>query len=310
MPSRPSIEAIDFAGHRCLRLSNRFGTAVIAFHGAHLLSWIPTGRSEVFWLSPQALPEPAAIRGGVPVCWPWFGKQGLPNGTLPHGLVRNRRWDITTIPNADTTSVTGSDSSESVAVSCVPTRLPDVDGVSDPMQRYAPYLDVSLRIELGDTLTQTLLTHNRGPQPYMLTQALHSYFAVQDATQVHIEGLYGLASVDKLNTHQDAAQPGRRELEPPCDRVYLQRNTTQHHQYTLVDELAQRQIHINTEGSQSVVVWNPGPAGTANLTDVPDGAWRNFFCVEAANAGTDHILLPPGGHHQLTQRLAVSNANP
>ena len=306
MSSHPNSETVDFAGHRCMRLTNRFGTAVIAFHGAHLLSWIPAGLGEVFWLSPQALAEPATIRGGVPVCWPWFGKQGMPDGALAHGLVRNRRWDITTIPNADTTSVTGSNRSESVAVLCVPTRLRDVDGVSDPIQRHAPYLDVSLRIELGDSLTHTLLTHNRGPRPFVMTQALHSYFAVQDATQVHIEGLDGLAYVDKLSTNQEAVQPGPCVLELPCDRVYLQRNTTQHHQYTLVDTLAQRRIHISTEGSQSVVVWNPGPSGAVQLMDVPDGAWRGFFCVEAANAGVDHILLPPGGHHRLTQRVGVA----
>lgn len=290
-----------------MRLSNRFGSAIIAFHGAHLLSWIPTGQHEVFWLSPQTLPEPAAIRGGVPVCWPWFGKQGMPTGALPHGLLRNRRWAITTLPSSDTTGSTGYDS---VAVLCVPSRLLVVHGVRDPIESYAPDLDVSLRIELGDTLTQTLHTHNRGTQPFVLTQALHSYFSVQDSTQVHIEGLDALTYMDKLGNNPDTVQSGSGELKLPCDRVYHQRNTTQHQQYALVDKVAQRQIHISTEGSQSVVVWNPGAAGALHMADVPDDAWRKFICVEAANAGADHILLPPGGHHRLTQRLAVYNTNP
>lgn len=71
----PQITLLDHAGHSCLQLKTRHGSAVVALHGAHLLSWLPKGQHDLFWLSPLALPEPAAIRGGVPVCGPWFAKQ-------------------------------------------------------------------------------------------------------------------------------------------------------------------------------------------------------------------------------------------
>ena len=296
------ITTIDYAGHSCLQLRSAHGTATISLHGAQLLSWVPTGQSEVFWLSPEALPEPAAIRGGVPVCWPWFASQGMPIGAMAHGPVRARLWNVTATDTGDTSDSAGTDQPLCVTLIPKPGLAPE-----DPLCRYASGLQVSLRVELSHTLTQTLTTHNLGEQPFVLTQALHSYFAVTDVSQVQISGLENQPYACKLSGAQNASHPGIWQLDQACDRVYQQNCASTQHSYTLSDPVAGRQIHITTHGSQSVVVWNPGAETAAKMADVPDRAWHDFVCIEAANAGADRINLAPGGQYALTQTIAVTN---
>ena len=294
LPDTQHIHTVDYAGHRCLHLQTRHGTAVLALHGAQLLSWVPTGQGEVFWLSPQAMPEPAAIRGGVPVCWPWFGKQGMPDGGMQHGPVRNRAWEVTCVH---------ADGPDCVSIELAPTTTASPE---DPLNHFASDLRVSLRVDLDEHLTQTLHTHNQGADDYSLTQALHTYFAVANASRVRIEGLAGLRYEDKLAGTSDQLQTGHFMLENACDRVYQQTSGAVQQHYTVADPDGHRQIHITTKGSQSVVVWNPGPTGARAMADVPDDAWLHFFCVEASNAGDDSVTVAPGAHHRLVQRLQVS----
>ena len=295
MDTHQRITFVDYAGHRCLQLCNAHGTAIIALHGAHLLSWVPAGQRDVFWVSPDALPEPAAIRGGVPVCWPWFASQGMPIGAMSHGPVRTRMWDV-----AHTGDDVSADKPLHVTLTPTPALTPD-----DPLGRYAPGLQVSLRVELGNTLTQTLTTHNLGEHPFVLTQALHSYFAVSDARQIQISGLENRPYACKLSGSSHAGHPGIWQLDQACDRVYLQNASSAEHHYTLSDPAAKRKIDITTHGSQAVVVWNPGAETAAKMADVPNNGWPHFVCVEAANAGADCITLAPGGQHALTQILSL-----
>jgi glucose-6-phosphate 1-epimerase len=289
----PQIKQLDHAGHAghaSLQLTTRFGTAIVALHGAHLLSWLPTGQRDVFWLSPQALREPAAIRGGVPVCWPWFARQGQPASAAQHGLARNLPWQVSAIHGS---------SDDEISLSLQP-----VDA-HNTLASAAPGLQVSLRITLGQTLTQTLHTHNLGSQPFALTQALHSYFAVGDAAQVGIEGLMGLPYQDKLRNLAFDVQRTPFALKQECDRIYAHPDVSApaSHRYGLVDPVWQRRIVIDTQGSQSVVVWNPGSADA--MADVPKDGWQEFFCIETSNAGADTVFLAPGATHSLGHTLSV-----
>lgn len=295
MPAHSNIQTTTHAGHACLQLTTRYGTATVALHGGHLLSWIPTGQREVFWLSPASRPAPAAIRGGVPICWPWFGKQSMPAGAMQHGPLRNLPWEL---------SAVHADSAEGIRITLTPCRTPQPDSA---LQQWAPHLHAALHIELGQNLVQTLETHNQGLQSFGLTQALHSYFAVHHATQVRITGLEGLRYEDKLRGTAGAMQTGAFQLQTACDRIYQHSMppSTQHG-YTLEDRAWQRRIHIHTAGSQSVVVWNPGADQARSMVDVPDAAWQDFVCVEVTNAGQDDVVtLEPDGRHRLTQTLAV-----
>ncbi|MES2947229.1 MAG: D-hexose-6-phosphate mutarotase [Pseudomonadota bacterium] len=295
MPAHSNIQPLTHADHACLQLTTRHGTAIVALHGAQILSWQPTGHREVLWLSPTLRPAPAAIRGGVPICWPWFGKQGMPSGAMQHGPVRNRPWDVASVQ---------ADSDTHVSLTLAPQRAATSD---DPLARYAPGLTVTLQIDLGETLAQTLETHNQSGQPFALTQALHSYFAVHDATQVQVAELADLPYDDKLSgaTQQQHTSPF--VLDQACDRVYQQTTGTPTHHYTLEDRAWQRRIHVTTQGSQSLVVWNPGVEQARTMADVPETAAHAFLCLEASNAGADVVTLAPGAQHRLTQTLAVTH---
>ncbi|MBG6076188.1 D-hexose-6-phosphate mutarotase [Polaromonas sp. CG_9.11] len=288
----PEIIPCQHAGHEALQLATRHGTAIIALHGAHLLSWVPAGQRDVFWLSPDSPPEPAAIRGGVPVCWPWFAKQGMPESALRHGPARLVAWQV---------SAVHASSRDEVSLSMAPCNDARLDGL-------APDLQVSLHLTLGRTLSQSLHTRNLGTQTFHLTQALHSYFAVSHAAQVGIEGLAGLPYQDKLRGMAADIQQTPFALDQACDRIYGAApggGSAFTGRYTLADAGWQRRIVIETRGSRSVVVWNPGSEGACRMADVPDDGWQDYFCIEAANAGPNVIALAPGAEHWMGQTLSI-----
>ncbi len=288
----PGIAPMDYAGYACLQLRNIHGTAIVSLHGGQVLSWIPAGQRDVFWLSTLAKPAPAAIRGGVPVCWPWFGKQGMPPGAMQHGPVRNVTWKVI-------------DCKAGVNRSLLLSLEPDRAAVGgDAVDIYARHLDVRLDIELATTLRMALSTCNRGPEPIALTQALHTYFAVGDVEQVQLQGLEGLRYDSRVEGTQGDLQIGAFQLDVLCDNTYAQTHPKTEHHYQLTDPAWQRQIGLTTRGSQSAVVWNPGAEGAAAMADVPDVAWKDFLCVEVANAGPDVVVLASGAHHLLQQTLA------
>ena len=296
------ITAVQHAGHSALGLRTRHGTAVIALHGAHVLSWVPAGGRGGVWLSPASLPEPAAIRGGVPVCWPWFAKQGQSADAAQHGPVRNLPWQLTGISHC---------SDEEITISMEPTAQANAAPHEALTAGVPAGLRVHMQVKLGRTLQQTLHTDNLGTAPFLLSQALHSYYAVSHAQQVSIEGLQGLLYTDRLRALAQAVQDQPFTLDLACDRTYEHPPVTpapEHRRYTLVDTAWQRRIHIDVTGSRSVVVWNPGSETARQMVDVPDADWPGFFCIEAANAGPDVIRLEPGDSHPLTQTLSVTSS--
>ncbi len=293
--SHSHIQPLAYAGRPCLQLTTRHGTAILALHGAQLLSWQSAGHQEVFWLSPTLGTTPAPLRGGVPICWPWFGTQGMPTGAMQHGPVRNRPWEVVCVH---------ADGRDYVSLTLAPRKATTAD---DALALFANNLQVSVQIDLGETLVQTLRTHNQGPEPFALSQAFHSYFAVHDATQVRIIGLAGLQYDDKLSGAARQTQAGPFTLDRACDRVYQQHVPAPTHHYTLEDPAGQRRIHIRTEGSQSLVAWNPGQDQARRMVDLPGESWRNFVCAEVANAGADVVSMQPDAHYQLVQILSVEH---
>ena len=293
----PQITALEHAGHSALQLTTGHGKLVIALHGAHVLSWLPTDQRDVFWLSPASLPEPAAIRGGVPVCWPWFAKQGQTSSAVHHGPVRNLAWQISAIHIC---------TDDEISISLEPVLQLQGNLAAAGV---AAGLQVSLHLTLGETLQQTLHTQNLGNGPFVLSQALHSYYAVSHAQKIAIEGIQGLTYTDRLRELAQHVQRAPFVLEQACDRTYdhhLEVNASRLHRYTLVDPDWQRSIVIDVAGSQSVVVWNPGLENARYMPDVPNAGWPNFMCIEAANAGPDVVHLQAGENHTLTQHLRVT----
>lgn len=279
------VETEHFNGIAIWRIRTPTAQALVSPHGGQLLSWRPGGSDDVFWCSPQTRLPPHAIRGGVPVCWPYFGRQSQTGDVPQHGHARISQWRF------------------------IDARREEDDVILDlglPADARTPLI-LRQRLRIGATLEQTLITENTGQHDEALTQALHSYFAVSDAMRVRLEGVDGLTFDDKLlgGRHR---QRGDWRLDDPhdpgrCDRIYVDAGS----RFVLEDSAAGRRIRINTEGSQSLVVWNPGATGAPAIADLPGNGWRGFLCVEVANAGDDVVMLPPGGRHRLSQRLTVSS---
>lgn len=264
-----------------LRMPSAF--AAISPHGGQLLAWQPRGQQEMFWLSSQSKQAPSAIRGGVPICWPYFGRQGQPAEAPQHGHARLRTWRWVDLAEADHGDVV-------------------IDLVL-PEDERTP-LRLRQRLRIGMQLSQTLITHNTGPAEVAFTQALHSYFAVGDAERTRLSGVDGLRYEDKF-TGGEHVQSGDWRLDEPrdpgrSDRIYAMRRPS----VVLHDQAGGRALQLESEGSATLVVWNPGAAGSSAMSDMPNDGWRGFVCVEVANAGADVVRLAPGAEHRLSQRLS------
>lgn len=285
LPKVPGLSLADIQGFPAWKVETPFATAAISVFGGQLLSYVPKGGQDVMWLSPSAQPLPTPIRGGSPVCWPYFGRQGQGNDVPSHGFVRNVPWTLQQARReADGTMV----------LTLAPPVLENLD------------LRLRMELRIGRTLEQRLITENTGRQPVAFTQALHNYFNVSDAMQVSVEGLDGLSYLDKFENYAaPRQQQGEWSLRDPrdpgrSDRIYTQAGG----RYLLKDPGLKRRIEITTTGSRSLVAWNPGEAGASKMADVGAG-WRNYVCLEAANAGPDVVTLAPGAQHVLQQTLAV-----
>ncbi|WP_430543233.1 D-hexose-6-phosphate mutarotase [Stenotrophomonas maltophilia] len=284
MQLNPDIRTGLFHGLEAWHVRTPSATAVISMFGGQLLSFIPEGQPDLLWLSPQRAELPTPIRGGVPVCWPWFGRQGQNNDVPAHGLVRTARWELQHV---------GQNEAGDVELQLAPS-------LSDHLG-----LRLQMQLRIGRQLRQQLATGNTGSSPVTFTQALHSYFRVGDANQVEVEGLDGLQYLDKYEEYaQLRLQQGPWSLRDPrdpgrSDRIY----TGAGGPYVLRDPVLQRRIEIRSEGSQTLVAWNPGAEAAARMADVGDG-WHDYVCLEVANAGPGQITLAPGARHQLVQTLA------
>jgi glucose-6-phosphate 1-epimerase len=287
IPPLPGLRMSRFRDIEAVCVDTPFSTAVISLHGAHVVSFVPQGFGDVMWLSPDSRRPPQAIRGGVPVCWPYFARQGQPDDVPQHGYARTSVWRLADAQCDEDGTMT------------LWFALPNETGAA---------LDLSMTVRIGRALEQLLTTHNRSAEPQRFTQALHTYFAVADAAQVRVTGLDGLCYANKYDG-RDYTQTGEWNLHDPrdpgrSDRIYA--DTGDH--FELIDPVARRRITLRTSGSRTLVVWNPGAEGARTFTDMPPESWRHFVCLEAANAGTDVIELAPGARHALGQIITVSNS--
>lgn len=286
MRGMPNTDPITFQRHfgrDCLRIATRHSIAIVALHGGQLLSWVPHGARDVLWRSRLTQAPPAPLRGGVPICWPWFGRQG-PAGSAAHGHARTAQWQLAHVDDR---------SFDSVRL----TLKPRSNSAAAPSGQ----LSVALTITVSDTLSQTLTTRNLSQVRFALTQALHSYFAVGDATQIGIDGITGASYHDKALDQEALSQVRPFQPGMACDRIYFGASGC----YRLNDPVWGRRILIQSSGSQSLVVWNPGTELSKPIADLESTAWRDFYCIEVANAGPDAVLLASGAEHRLTQTIRV-----
>lgn len=268
-------------------------TARIHAYGAQVVAWAPAGSADVLWLSPDAVFAPdAAIRGGIPLCFPWFGAH--PEGTGPaHGFARTSVWRLVEAAEVDDSALAGG----GVRLAFELSRA----DVAPELAALWPHdFTARLDVEVGASLTLSLTTTNHGGEAADLTQALHTYLAVDDVRRTRVDGLDGGLYLDKMDGGARQVQDGPVLFTGPTDRVYLGTSTL-----LTVSEPGGRTIEVAKAESRTTVVWNPWSSGAAAMRDVPDDAWTGFVCVEAANAADDAVRLPPGETQTLTTRLTL-----
>ncbi|MGS5089932.1 D-hexose-6-phosphate mutarotase [Hydrogenophaga sp. A37] len=273
-----------------IQVRNVHAEAAVCVHGAQVLSYRPVGASaDVLFVSERAhFQAGKAIRGGVPICWPWFGADPQGLGRPSHGVARTRRWSVrgtATTPGGATQITLGlMDTPETLAI-------------------WPHTFQLTMTITVGATLRLALTTLNTGEAPFQITQALHSYFAVGGIAQTSVTGLDGCPYIDKAAGGVVKPPTGCAvTFAAEVDRIY----TGAPAELALVDGARQRTVRIGAEGSHTAVVWNPGATLAASMADLQDDEYLRFACVETANAADEVITLPPGGEHRLVAAIALS----
>lgn len=272
-------------------VDNRHASARIALLGGQVLDFQPHGAAPVLWISRQShYTVGKAIRGGVPICWPWFGPHPTDPAKPNHGIVRTRLWQL----RATESAADGT------------TRL--VLGIADDAATRAlwPYaFDLEVRITIGVALTVELLARNTGVETFVCTGALHSYFTVGDLAHMQIEGLDGRTYLDKANGSQRAIQHGPVTIATETDRIYLDTAAD----CLIHDPALKRTIRVAKSGSRTTVVWNPWIDKARAFSDMADDEYTSMVCVETANADEDTITLDPGGAHCLRAVVGLESCS-
>lgn len=288
-----------------LTFSSTNGAGSARTQGAQVLTWAPTGEAPVIWLSPRTKDQVGqAVRGGVPICFPWFGPGRSGDLTPAHGFARTTDWRLweRSIP------VTGNDDVASAATdtpvtSAVSFVLTSEDLAPSVQETFPHKFEAVYEARFGSSLEMSLTVTNTDTVAWDFEAALHTYLAVGDVRRVRVQGLANTPYFDKV-TGQDETQQGELVLTGETDRVFSSAQAV-----SVVDEALNRTLVIEKSGSANTVVWNPWEEKSAGIADMTDDGWLTMLCVEAAAVGENAVELEPGQSHTLLQRISVSAPN-
>jgi len=276
-------------GFIVIDVENRNCTASVALQGAHLMTWQPKGEEPVIWMSPVAtLAKGKSIRGGVPICWPWFGPHAS-NPSFPgHGFARTVAWEVIGTASLDSGSTR------------ISFRIAECN-----MDQWPCEVPAEMHMVIGRELEMELVTINENDEVLTIGDALHTYFAVGDASRIFIHGLDGCEYIDKVDGGARKAQQGDITIASEVDRIYFD----QGQDVIIEDPVMKRVIRVEKRGSRSTIVWNPWIEKCKAMGDFGSAAgYLGMVCVESANAADDVIDVAPGERHQLWVRYSVEKA--
>ncbi|MGJ8634413.1 MAG: D-hexose-6-phosphate mutarotase, partial [Luteolibacter sp.] len=273
----PSIRQIEIAPeYPVFEISHSSCEARVALHGAHVMSWKPKDDDEVLYLSPDAIfKEGKAIRGGIPVCWPWFNAHPADSSQPAHGLVRGRFWELLEASEDD---------------AGVTLRFGVNEGI----------WNAEVTVRAGEELEVALVSKNVSKVPIVVSGALHTYLGVSDISQVRVVKLDGCEYLDTVGERTMRKQKGDVVFDREVDRIYESSSSV-----LLVDDLSGRTVLVEKSGSPSTVVWNPWVEKCVALGDMPDDGYQKFCCIEAAIANDRAEIVMPGGSHTMMTRISV-----
>jgi glucose-6-phosphate 1-epimerase len=254
-------------------------------HGAQVTSWKPAGNDEVLFLSTKSRwQEGQAIRGGIPICFPWFRAKADDPKAPAHGFVRTKSWQLESIVE-DKSGV------------CVSMAIES----DEQTRRWWP-ADFRLvhRVVFGPELTLELVCTNTGKTRLRFEEALHTYNRVADVARVRLKGLDTVHFLDNTDSNAAKVQRGDVKIASATDNAFLDAQND----VDLIDPEFHRYIRLEKNNSLTTVVWNPWREGAARLSDLGDGEWTQYLCVEASNILDASVSLAPGEEHKMTAVLS------
>ncbi|HEY1796568.1 MAG TPA: D-hexose-6-phosphate mutarotase [Stellaceae bacterium] len=259
-------------------------TGELYLQGAQVTAWTPPGASPVLFTSPDsALSRGRAIRGGIPVIFPWFGAHPKIATAPQHGIVRAAPWRLHSVERQP----------DRLMVRLV------IEGRGDPF--WPDPFRLVYEVSFGAALGLRLTVQNPAAHPVMFEQALHSYFAISDIGAVSVTGLGGCGFIDKTDGMRRKQQRSQAlKFGGETDRVYLDVPN----RLAIVDP-GHRRITLDKAGAASAVTWNPWAAKAAALGDLGGDLWRRFVCVETGNIADDAIRLSGGSEHVMSVEIGV-----
>jgi glucose-6-phosphate 1-epimerase len=271
-----------------LNITGPLAEAEIYLHGAHITAWRPAGEEEVLFLSEHSKWEDGrAIRGGIPVCFPWFRAKADDPLAPAHGFVRTKEW------NLESVQVSGDGA---VTVVCG-TRS------DEGSRRWWPHeFRLAHRITVGKTLDMELTVTNTGSTVFRFEEALHTYFRVGDVEEAEVRGLEGVAFLDNVDGNREKVQAAALRLSGPLDNAYI--DTLSAVEFS--DPVLGRVVQTVKENSSTTIVWNPWREGAAKLADLGDEGWKQMLCVEASNILGGAISLDPGKEHTMHAEIGLA----
>ena len=255
--------------------------------GAQVTSWRPAGQVEGLFLSGQSRWEAGrAIRGGIPICFPWFGNRAGDPQAPAHGFARTAPWRLDAIRQ----------SGDAVDVTMV------LDSGAETRSRWPFDFRVLCRATFGTALVVSLVVVNTSTSAFTFEEALHTYYAIGDATTVRVGGLERARYLDKVDGGRECVQDGQIAIASETDRVYLDTDAA----VEIVDASLGRRIRVRKTASHATVVWNPWVEKARALADLGDDDWRGLICVETANVLPRAITLTPGEQHVMTMTATIA----
>ncbi len=269
-------------------ISTPMGEADLYLQGAHLTHWTPRGQRPVLFVSPKSLfAAGKAIRGGVPIIFPWFGARSDGKPGPAHGFARSSDWTVESARLCE-------DARVEIALS-----LSSSDATR---QFWDSDFRLRLRVTVGSELEMELETSNQGKTPFTFEEALHTYLAVGDVEQVSLFGLENTVYIDKTDGFKRKKQENEAvRIAMETDQVHLDTQAT----CTVWDPVWDRRITVEKSGSASTVIWNPWSEKSKGMSDMEADGWKQMLCVETANAADNAVVLAPGASHMLTAKIRV-----